>query len=153
MLGTSTGRGSLHKCTTSKTITRHTEFSIVPCDSLEPNTITARFPAQKFQPLQVHRNHARVPEQGAATRHTTQHRMHVHRAHTGNRIAVPIRRSVHSSLKQQVPARVPQSPNHRVNTNSTVLHWIPICNGKESKRPHSMFHTRLITQSHERSDQ
>ena len=41
-----------HKCATSKTHTRHTEFAKVPCDNATQHC-TAKFPASKFSPLQI----------------------------------------------------------------------------------------------------
>ena len=67
MLGSNTGRGSFHKCATSKTSTRHTKVLKVPCN-MKPNTALQSSLRQSSNHCKSP-NHA-VPAQGAAPRHT-----------------------------------------------------------------------------------
>ena len=90
MLGSITSRDSFHKCATSKTNTRHTKFSRIPCDV--PNTALQCSLRQSSNHCRSP-NHA-VPRQGAAPRRTTALTL-------STRTAVPIRRNVSSSLKTQ----------------------------------------------------
>ena len=87
--------GAFHKCATSKTDTRHTEFSKVSCNNA---TQHCKVPCVKVPTTAIHQRHTRSQDrgafrQGAAIRHTVQH------CALSTRTAVPIRQNVSSSLK------------------------------------------------------
>ena len=110
--------------------TRHTEFAQIPCDV--PNTaLTSSL--RKVPTTAVHQRNTQSQDrgasrQGAATRRTVLHciccsRVTSHSTkNTGCRIAVPIRRSVRSSLKQQVGQSQTWSSPRFTILNSTDTH-------------------------------
>ena len=109
--GTSTSRGSFHKCTTSKH-TRHTQFSRVPCDVLNP-TQSLQVPCVKVPITAGSPDHA-VPRQGAAPRHT-------HSTQEAEPPSLYDDPSVLHSTATIVPARVPSSNhNSRVNAPTSL---------------------------------
>ena len=103
--------GSCHKCATSKTGTRHTEFSKYPA-KLQPNTA-----------LQITGSRT-VPEQGAAPRHTTAHWEPNRRPYTTER---PFFTQQHTI----VPALVPSTTNHRSHSLRTIAN-VPIHVNRQS---------------------
>ena len=104
MLGQVTGRDAFHKCATSKTDTRHTEFAKVPC-VLQPNTALQSSLRKVLTTAGRFTVSRKVPGQCAAPRHTTAQSI-------STRTAVPIRRNVSSSLK---------ATTHTDNTRSFQL--------------------------------
>ena len=110
--------------------TRHTEFAKVPCDV--PNTALASSLC-KVPTTAVHQHHTRSQDRGASKQGAATCRMVLHciccslftshsTHNTGCRIAVPIRRSVRSSLKQQVRQSQTWSSPRFTGRNLTDTH-------------------------------
>ena len=125
---------SFHKCATSKTDTRHTKFSKVPCDSATQHC-HCKVPCVKVPITAGSLNHA-GPEQGATPRHTTAH-------WKPNRHPYTMIRPFFTQKHTIVPALVPSTTNHRSHSIAQSRMFQSTRTGNPRERPILVVHSTL----------